>query len=653
MYGIRLIIELSAKCQNHVIALFMFQITLYLYIMDEIELFNAFLQIHQPQLESSGVPSIFWRTLFKKLQYQTFDCGLMFQLMKIDYHNDKKDSRDPVWRLFVLSKKGISARDPNNIFLIDHAWTYDVNSAKQNLSTMPNLLNRMCSLMGFHTDANKDEKIDFVLNEMWRYNQFFSQSTGSIEDKMPIWYIMDEVGSAINHSDHPDFRTVPFLYLPDNVTYTLLFPIENVDSKKEVTRDFVEGQTNNKKNRKALLLPWVETSFIKEDFLQVEPDENYFLTGHIHESLPKIVDIKCREHDGTKLKVFSQYACVNEYLNDSAFEIVTNEHQADILWYTSHFKEYKELSLRSPHVFVNQFPFENVLTIKDLLSVVCRRKAGERYFAPDTLETYPTWLPTTFNLSTELVQFVAYFERRESMGLDNHWICKPWNLARGLDTHITKNLFYILRLPSTGPKIAQKYITNPVLYKRPEIGKVKFDIRYVVMLKHVKPLKVFAYKNFFLRFANKEFALNNFDVYEQHFTVMNYSEDTPLCHVKCANFILEWEKQYPDFSWKGYVEPKIFHIFKEVFEAAVQEKPPKGIAESPQSRAVYAVDLILEWKERTMQPVLLEINFAPDCKRACEYYPNFYNDIFKCLFLDIDNPEVFHDLFRDVSKAQN
>lgn len=611
--------------------------------MDGIDLFNIFLQTHKLQLQSYGVPQLFWENLYKKLKNKIFDGGLVFQLAKVEYENGERHTTEPIWKLIVSAESGISVQDPNNIYLIDHAWTYDIGNARQNLIQVPNLLDRMCLLMGLDIEAEEQEKIENVMREMWRYNQSYSGNYGPIDDRMPIWYVMDEVGSAINHSNEPNFRAVPFLHMPEGIIYTLLFPIKDVDAGDEVTRDFVEGQTKDPQKRCALLLPWIDNTFENESFEQIEPDIDYFSTGHVHESLPEIMD-ELKADPSKKLKVFSHYDNVNNYLTDPAFEITDNKEEADILWLMSHYKTYRELSLSSPHVFVNQFPYENVLTIKDLLSIVCRRKATDKLYDPDTLETYPAWLPTTYNLSTELVQFVAYFTRRADKDLDNHWICKPWNLARGLDTHITNNLYHILRLPCTGPKIAQKYIARPVLYNRPDINQVKFDIRYVVLLKSVKPLRAYAYANFFLRFANLPFALNNFDVYGQHFTVMNYTEEDALFHLKCADFIVEWENQYPDYPWKTYVEPKILFVLRQVFEAAIAQPPPKGIAESPQSRAVYAADLMLEWRDSEMQPKLLEINFTPDCQRACEYYPDFYNDIFKCLFLNIENPEIFHTL---------
>jgi tubulin--tyrosine ligase-like protein 12 len=38
-------------------------------------------------------------------------------------------------------------------------------------------------------------------------------------------------------------------------------------------------------------------------------------------------------------------------------------------------------------------------------------------------------------------------------------------------------------------------------------------------------------------------------------------------------------------------------MLRELFEAAVSEPPPCGIGHSPQSRAMYAVDLLLKWDE--------------------------------------------------------
>ena len=45
----------------------------------------------------------------------------------------------------------------------------------------------------------------------------------------------------------------------------------------------------------------------------------------------------------------------------------------------------------------------------------------------------------------------------------------------------------------------------------------------------------------------------------------------------------------------GLCQASIFEMLRELFEAAVSQPPPQGLAHSPQSRSMYAVDLMLKW----------------------------------------------------------
>ena len=53
------------------------------------------------------------------------------------------------------------------------------------------------------------------------------------------------------------------------------------------------------------------------------------------------------------------------------------------------------------------------------------------------------------------------------------------------------------------------------------------------------------------------------------------------------------------------------------------------------SRALYGIDVMIT---DNYEPKILEVTFAPDCKRACIFNPNFFNEVFGCLFFnDVKN----------------
>lgn len=598
--------------------------------------FEQFLKLHQPQLISSDIPEIFWPSLFYKLKNGIYDAGKTFQIQQV--FDESEESSDYSWKVVAISEEDIEPSDSFHIYLIDHCWTFRTADARPALQTMESLKSRMISMMDVNTDGlNDEEQTEAVLKSMWKYCQTykFGHLDRGSNEAMPVWYIMDEFGSYIQHSDSPSVRIVPFFHSDTQLAYSLLWPVKTLKTGDEVARNFVDHVADDCV-RSARLLPWVHQDMKHVDFKNEEPSTEHFETFKMNESRPS----ESFEYPGLpkdkNLRVYVEYSAFSKHLTDKRFEIVEKPEDADVLWYSKHFRDFRELSERQPSTLVNQFPNDMVVTVKDMLAITGRRAATSG--ASDPMEANPKWLPVTYDLQTELPKFVSYFQHREERGLDNTWICKPWNLARGLDMYVTDNLDQIVRLPDAGPKVACKYIENPVLFHREDLGaKVKFDIRYIVIVNSVKPLKLFAYKVFWLRFSNKPYSLDHLDDYEKHFTVMNYDNRT-LKQIHYDDFIPMFEAQNPDFTWAD-VENDIFIMFRELFEAAGSQPPPRGICPNPQSRAMYAIDLMLSWDkkpngDKCIQPMICEVNFSPDCDRAVLYHPFFVNDLFSVMFLD-------------------
>ena len=70
-------------------------------------------------------------------------------------------------------------------------------------------------------------------------------------------------------------------------------------------------------------------------------------------------------------------------------------------------------------------------------------------------------------------------------------------MARSMDMLVSNNLDILVRNIETGPKIVQKYITNPV--KR--LNR-KIDLRFIVAIKSIFPLDTYIYKHFWIRTSN-------------------------------------------------------------------------------------------------------------------------------------------------------
>ncbi|XP_070579900.1 tubulin--tyrosine ligase-like protein 12 isoform X4 [Ptychodera flava] len=517
----------------------------------------------------------------------------------------------------------------------NHAWTYRIEKVRQQLEEIQGLAERMVALMHLDT-VNKDRNdvIELVIQEMWKYNQTYSiqNQEFSAEDKLPVWYIMDEFGSHIRHSDQPTFKTAPLFYMPNQICYTILWPVKDMDYADEVTRDFA-SEVRDPVLRKIRLSPWQPADFTSINTKHLELDIEYY-RGVCNENWAseEELDESLLQPQRNKVnKVYTNNEQVLNFLKHPNFEIVETEEEADILWYMEHFKEFKTLALNTKK-YVNQFPCESLLTTKDMLARTARR-------ASPSDQDGPKWLAKTFDLLQELPQFVSYYQQKQQSGEDNIWICKCWNLSRSLGHTVTDNLSEIIRLTETNyPQIACEYISDPVLFYRDNVGQVKMDLCYTVFLASVKPVKLFLHRNFSLRFAYKPFSLDHFDDYGKHFTVMNYADSKKLLQIHWHEFIPKFEEQNPDFKWK-FVEEKLFDAIRQFFQAAVSEPPPKGLAHNPQSRALYSLDLMLKWvtnsnNEKSIQPILLEVNYCPDSTRMETYNPGFYNSVFSALFLD-------------------
>nr|ATB19768.1 putative tubulin-tyrosine ligase [Juniperus scopulorum] len=476
--------------------------------------------------------------------------------------------------------------------------------------------------------SNGEPLIDRILRAMWIYLMTYRLADEEKLDETPVWYMMDELGSALRHSDVPNFKIAPFLFMPDGkitsaISYSVMWPNNDVHKGEECTRDYLPG-IGEDKQRSSRLTAWFHTP----EYYFIQMHDQYYHKLHSttfrHPVRRDSQTQSIHPNDGRPLLVYTDNVQVEEFLNRPEFVLTDDAKKADVVWTSMQIdEEFKKIAGLKDHQYVNQFPFEACIVMKHHLAQTIQQAHGD-----------PQWFQITYNLETQLSELIGDYLVRDKEGQNNLWILKPWNMARTIDTTVTGYLPTIIRLMETGPKICQKYIENPALFK----GR-KFDLRYIVLLRSVQPLEIFLSDIFWVRMANNQYTLKESSLsdYETHFTVMNYRGQ--LNHVNADEFVFEFEHEHNE-RWVG-IHEKVRAMIRAVFESASALHPEMHC---PTARAIYGVDVMIDSE---FQPKLLEVTYCPDCTRACKYDvkavvgsgeiikgSEFFNDIFGCLFLN-------------------
>uniref|UniRef100_A0A914CXW8 Tubulin--tyrosine ligase-like protein 12 SET-like domain-containing protein n=2 Tax=Acrobeloides nanus TaxID=290746 RepID=A0A914CXW8_9BILA len=341
--------------------------------------FEEFVAIHESQLVASGVPQHFWNHLYSKLMNEVFDAGDSMMMVV--------DSETCNWSVFAT--KDILFNDSNNIFLIDHAWTFRPNNARRALQEVPGLKERLIEAFNIKgaldelvscseyvgsesgdtkiegssksndaddSSASDDEEsfksdkiIEAILDKIWNYAQTYTVKIrkATVDDNdLPVWYIPDEFGLRIGHSKDPNFKVVPFFYVFQNIAYSLLFPLRNVADEEEVTRNYVDTKIllEHPEWYDILMIPWEPIDLSGNDVLHKPKSNSYYLGGREPDELPDEPQNAALIGSKPKNSVHKVYV-TNRQLVDNLrqikVELVDDPYEADIIWMNEHFHNFK------------------------------------------------------------------------------------------------------------------------------------------------------------------------------------------------------------------------------------------------------------------------------------------------------------------------
>jgi len=211
----------------------------------------------------------------------------------------------------------------------------------------------------------------------------------------------------------------------------------------------------------------------------------------------------------------------------------------------------------------------------------------------------------------------------------NLWIVKPGAKSRGRGIAVQSRILEILRayvgtgepnLQKDGRWVIQKYIERPLL-----ISETKFDIRQWFMIDSFSPLKIWTYRDSYLRFCTKKFSLIDLN---QAIHLCNYSiqknydeavdsdrtQDLPEDNMWTNGQFDSWYYERFDVAsiWESEVYPQMISIMEKVMLSALEGGNMENAGKMKAGFELYGADFMLTVSAEGKPKVwLIELNSSP------------------------------------------
>jgi tubulin--tyrosine ligase-like protein 12 len=253
----------------------------------------------------------------------------------------------------------------------------------------------------------------------------------------------------------------------------------------------------------------------------------------------------------------------------------------------------------------------------------------------------------------KLQEFVgAYINRGEDGHASNVWIVKPARLSRSRGVVVADDLAILLEacteaVAENTPAVVSRYVLQPALYQ----GR-KFDLRFVVALRKVRPALVSIYDGWIVRTADEEYSVGDYGNLRKHLTVMQYMDESTgetgdREWVRKEQLVENLVSSFGPTADEQQIKMACHDAILDCFSLATSGI--RGVANElvgidptashSRVRGCYGVDVMLRPKatctckqECPLEPVILEVNYKPDLRRIVQEDGRFFDDLFPALF---------------------